>query len=73
MSDQISILLLNNYNLDMKIICLNKNEWLKEKEKFIKIKNKKLYELIPEPKLVVEEKIINNAENIFGSELIEIS
>lgn len=73
MSEQISILLLNNYNLDIKIICLDKNEWLKEKEKFIKIKNKKLYELIPEPKLVVEEKIINNAENIFGSELIEIS
>lgn len=73
MSEQISILLLNNYNLDIKIICLDKNEWLKEKEKFIKIKNKKLYKLIPEPKLVVEEKIINNAENIFGSELIEIS
>ncbi|MDD2238686.1 MAG: DNA polymerase III subunit gamma/tau [Bacilli bacterium] len=57
---------------NIKIICLDEEQWKKEKSKYIKNKKIKEYSYIEEPVLKNNTKTINIATDIFGEELIEI-
>ena len=57
---------------DIKIICLDEEQWKKEKNRYIETKKDKKYNYINEPESKNDSKTINLASNIFGKELIEI-
>ena len=61
------------FKTNYKFVALSKFEWEKEKNKFINNKNKK-YNYIVENEIISEQKkeIENIAEDIFGSDIIEI-
>lgn len=69
--DDISIKCKEIIGEELKIVCIDSERWKKEKELFIKNKNKKIYELIKEPSKVKTNKSVELASNIFGEELIE--
>ncbi|MDD2409420.1 MAG: DNA polymerase III subunit gamma/tau [Bacilli bacterium] len=56
----------------IKIICLDEEQWKKEKSKYIKNQKTQKYSYIEEPILKNDNKTINIATDIFGKELIEI-
>ena len=61
------------YKTEYKFIALSINEWKKEKDNFIKNKNKK-YEYINEIEniKIEDDKVKNLAQDIFGSDIIEV-
>ena len=61
------------YKVDYSFISLSKEEWIEEKKKFIKNKDKK-YEYIDEKKIIKsnKSKASNIAEDLFGDNIIEI-
>ncbi|MDD2505452.1 MAG: DNA polymerase III subunit gamma/tau [Bacilli bacterium] len=72
MSEQISKFLKSEFELLVKIVCLDESNWNEVKKEYIKTKKEKKYELIEEPKVVIDEKVVNSAEVLFGNQLIEI-
>ena len=59
--------------LDLKMICLETNQWKEEKNKYIKTKKTKEYKYIKEPKKEIKQKTLKAASEIFGDDLIEIN
>ena len=72
-SEEISLNLKKQYNISLKIVCLDSLRWNVEKTEYIKNKKIKKYSLMSEPEIIITEEIVNSAENIFGNELIEIN
>ncbi len=55
----------------LKFVFIDKDRWKKERDKFIKSKNKN-YSLIKEPKTEEKNQAIDAAEKLFGDSLVEI-
>ncbi len=72
MSDQISLILEKEFNISVKIVCLDINNWKKTKSEYIKNCKTKKYQFIEEPEQIISEEVINSAETLFGNELVEI-
>ena len=72
-SNEISLNLKKQFDISIKVICLDKNCWLEEKNNYIKNKKLKKYEFITEPESILENEAINSAESIFGDELVEVN
>ena len=59
------------FQLNQKLICLDVETWQLEKEKYMKNRKTKKYELLPETDAVKPDEMIDTAEYVFGNELIE--
>ncbi len=73
-SNEISLNLEKQFDISVKVICLDNNCWLEEKNQYIKNQKTKKYELISEPESIIQKnEAINSAESIFGDELVEVN
>lgn len=73
MADEVSLKLEKEYNISIKLICLDTTRWTLEKTNYIKNKKIRKYELIEEPQVTVVNDLVDSAENLFGDELVEIN
>lgn len=71
-ANEITDTIYNNYDLKLKIICLSSDNWLKERDNFIKNKDVKLTYIEEQEEVETNESIIK-AQELFGEDLIKIN
>lgn len=71
-SDDLSLKCKKELGLDLKMVCLDLEQWQKERAEYIKNNKVKKYEYMKEPKKDKKEKSLKAASEIFGEDLIEV-